>query len=155
VGPSGHTTGAKAYQVTNEEFIRECEHTGDAGIEVEAPSRADLFACAAIGLARIMVAPDGIQPRQTHTITVFGDSNDDLMHTALSDALDLFQCEGFIWKDVTVAECEGGIELKLLGEQFSPYRHLMQTELKAVTCGQLNVECADSGEWKARIVFDV
>jgi SHS2 domain-containing protein len=31
----------------------------------------------------------------------------------------------------------------------------MQTELKAVTCGQLNVECADSGEWKARIVFDV
>lgn len=145
----------KTDQVTNEEFIRECEHTGDAGIEVEAPSRADLFACAAIGLARIMVAPDGIMPRETHTITVFGDSDDDLMHDALSDALDLFQCEGFIWRDVTVEErAGGGIELKLLGEQFSRYRHLMLTELKAVTCDQLNVECAD-GEWKARIVFDV
>jgi len=145
----------KTAQVTNEEFIRECEHTGDAGIEVEAPSRADLFACAAIGLARIMVAPDGIMPRETHTITVFGDSDDDLMHDALSDALDLFQCDGFIWRDVTVEErAGGGIELKLLGEQFSRYRHLMLTELKAVTCDQLNVECAD-GEWKARIVFDV
>jgi len=145
----------KTDQVTNEEFIRECEHTGDAGIEVEAPSRADLFACAAIGLARIMVAPDGIMPRETHTITVFGDSDEDLMHDALSDALDLFQCEGFIWRDVTVEErAGGGIELKLLGEQFSRYRHLMLTELKAVTCDQLNVECAD-GEWKARIVFDV
>jgi len=138
----------------NQEFIRDREPTGKAGIEVEAPSRADLFACAAIGLARIMVAPDGIQPRQTHTITVFGDSDDDLMHSALSDALDLFQCERFIWKDVAVEEREGGIELKLLGEQFSPYRHLMQTELKAVTPDQLNVECA-GGEWKARIVFDV
>ena len=144
----------KTDQVTNEEFIRECEHTGDAGIEVEAPSRADLFACAAIGLARIMVAPDGIMPRETHTITVFGDSDDDLMHEALSDALDLFQCDGFIWRDVTVEERAGVIELKLLGEQFSRYRHLMLTELKAVTCDQLNVECAD-GEWKARIVFDV
>ena len=145
----------KTDQVTNEEFIRECEHTGDAGIEVEAPSRADLFACAAIGLARIMVAPDGIMPRETHTITVFGDSDDDLMLDALSDALDLFQCDGFIWRDVTVEErAGGGIELKLLGEQFSRYRHLMLTELKAVTCDQLNVECAD-GEWKARIVFDV
>jgi len=138
----------------NQEFIRDRKQAGEAGIEVEAPSRADLFACAAIGLARIMVAADGIQPRQTHTITVFGDRDDHLMHDALSDALDLFQCEGFIWKDVTVEERNGGIEMKLLGERFSPYRHLMQTELKAVTPDQLNVECAD-GEWKARIVFDV
>src|SRR5579863_4601413 len=93
--------------VTAEEFIREFEYAGDAGIEVEAPSRADLFACAAIGVARIMVAPDGIAPRETHIITVFGDDDADLMHEALSDALDLFQIDGFIWRDATAEEHPG------------------------------------------------
>jgi SHS2 domain-containing protein len=140
--------------MTTEEFIREFEHTGDAGIEVEAPSRADLFACAAIGVARIMVAPDGIVPSETHTITVFGDNDEDLMHEALSDALNLFLCDGFIWRDATVEERPGTIVLNLIGEDFDSRRHLMLTELKSVTYHQLNVERTD-GDWKARIVFDV
>ena len=140
--------------MTTEEFIREFEYTGTAGIEVEAPSRADLFACAAIGVARIMVAPDDIVPRATHIITVFGDDDADLMHEALSDALDLFQCDGFIWRDVTAEEHPGAIVLKLTGEQFSRYRHLMLTELKAVSYRQVDVERAEAG-WTARIAFDV
>jgi len=140
--------------VTTEEFIREFEHTGDAGIEVEAPSRADLFACAAIGVARIMVAPDGIEPRETHTITVFGDTDEDLMYDALSDALNLFLCDEFIWRDAIVEERPETIILKLTGERFDRTRHEMLTELKAVTYHQLNVERDDDG-WKARIVFDV
>jgi SHS2 domain-containing protein len=140
--------------VTTEEFIREFEHTGDAGIEVEAPSRADLFACAAIGVARIMVAPDGIVPRETHVITVFGDSDEDLMYDALSDALNLFLADDFIWRDATVEERPDTIILRLTGETFDPRRHLMLTELKGVTYHQLNVEHEDDG-WTARIVFDV
>lgn len=137
-----------------EEFIREFEHTGDAGIEVEAPSRADLFACAAIGLARIMVAPDGIAAREVRTIEVYANSDEDLMHDALSDALSLFLCEGFIWRDATVEERPRGIVLKLTGEEFDRRRHRMFTELKAVTYHQLDVEHTDTG-WRARIVFDV
>ena len=140
--------------MTNEAFIRELEHTCDAGIEVEAPSRADLFACAAIGVARIMVAPDGVVPRETHTITVFGDDDENLMHEALSDALDLFLYDNFIWRDATAEARAGIVVLRLTGEQFSPYRHLMLTELKSVSCRHLNVECSDEG-WKARIAFDV
>jgi len=128
--------------------------TTDAGIEVEAPSRADLFACAAIGVARIMVAPDGIEPRETHTITVFGDSDEDLMYDALSDALNLFLADDFIWRDATVEERPDTIILRLTGERFDPRRHLMLTELKGVTYHQLNVEHEDDG-WTARIVFDV
>jgi len=137
-----------------EDTIREFEHTGDAGIEVEAPSRADLFACAAIGLARILVAPEGIEPRETLTLEIFGTSDQDLLHDALSDALNLFLCDGFIWRDATAEERSDGIVLKLTGEQFSRFRHTMLTELKAVTYHQLKVERTD-GEWKARIVFDV
>lgn len=141
--------------MTTEEFIREFEHTGDAGIEVEAPSRADLFACAAIGVARIMVAPDGIVPRETHTITVFGDTDEELMHEALSDALNLFLGDDFIWRDATVEEHPGMIVLNLTGEQFDPERHELLTELKAVTYHQLRVERSGDEGWQARIVFDV
>lgn len=140
--------------MTTEEFIREFEHTGDAGIEVEAPSRADLFACAAIGVARIMVAPDGIASRETHTITVFGDSDEDLLYEAMSEALNLFLDDDFIWRDATVEEHPGMIVLSLTGEEFDPHRHLMLTELKAVTYQPLSVEQTDDG-WCARIVFDV
>ncbi|HLX36479.1 MAG TPA: archease [Candidatus Binataceae bacterium] len=138
----------------NQDTLREFEHTGDAGIEVEAPSRADLFACAAIGLARIMVAPDAIEPRETLTLEVFGASDADLLHEALSDALNLFLSDGFIWRDATAEERADGMALKLTGEQFSRFRHTMLTELKAVTDHQTKVERRD-GEWKARIVFDL
>jgi SHS2 domain-containing protein len=142
------------FSVTTEEFIRDFEHTGDAGIEVEAPSRADLFACAAIGVARIMVAPEGIEPRESHVITVFGNTDDELMYEALSDALNLFLCDDFIWRDATVEEEPGTIILKLSGERFDRTRHELLTELKAVTYHQLNVEHDEDG-WTARIVFDV
>jgi SHS2 domain-containing protein len=140
--------------VTTEEFIREFEHTGDAGVEVEAPSRADLFACAALGVARIMVAPDGIEPRETHTITVFGETDEELMFDALSDALNLFLYDDFIWRDATVEERPDTIILKLTGEPFDRRRHLMLTELKAVNYEQLSIESDENG-WKARIVFEV
>ncbi len=140
--------------MTTEEFIREFEHTGDAGVEVEAPSRADLFACAALGVARIMVAPDGIEPRETHTITVFGETDEELMFDALSDALNLFLYDDFIWRDATVEERPDTIILKLTGEPFDRRRHLMLTELKAVNYEQLSIESDENG-WKARIVFEV
>jgi SHS2 domain-containing protein len=140
--------------MTTEQFIREVEHTGDAAIEVEAPSRRDLFACAAIGLARIMVAPDGIANRETRTIEVYGDCDDDLMYDALTDALDLFVSDGFIWREATVEELGDGIALKLTGEDFDSRRHQMFTEIKAVIYHQMSVERDDDG-WKARIVFEV
>lgn len=140
--------------MTTEQFIREFEHTDNAAIEVEAPSRRDLFACAAIGLARIMVAPDGIANRETRTIEVYGDCDDDLMYDALTDALDLFVSEGFIWREAAVEELRDGIALKLTGEEFDRRRHQMFTEIKAVTYHQSSIEHADDG-WKARIVFEV
>jgi SHS2 domain-containing protein len=140
--------------MTTEEFIREFEHTGDAGLEVEAPSRADLFACAAIGLARIMVAPDAIALRESRTIEVYGGCDDHLMYEALTDALNLFVDDGFIWKDASVKDLSDGIAMKLTGEAFDRRRHPMLTELKALSYHQLNVEHDHTG-WKARIVFDL
>ncbi len=138
----------------DQDFFREFEHTADAGIEVEAPSRADLFACAAIGLARMMVAPHSIEPREHRMLEVEASCDEDLMHDALSAALDLFVFDGFIWRDAAVEERRGGLTLKLTGAPFDHRRHELLTELKSVAHNQLTVERSQSG-WTARVMFDV
>lgn len=137
-----------------DDFYREFEHTGDTGIEVEAPTRAELFARAAIAMGRIMVAPDNIAPAETRRIRVSAATDEDLLHDLLSAALNLFLCDGFIWRDARAQEEPGAIALVLAGEPFDSRRHEFHTELKAVTYHQLRIwnEC---GSWKARIVFDV
>jgi SHS2 domain-containing protein len=43
---------------------------------------------------------------------------------------------------------------KLTGEPYNKLKHLMKTEIKAVTYSGLSVTKKKSG-WKARIIFDV
>ena len=140
--------------MSDDEFFREFEHTGDIGIEVVAPSRAELFARPVIAMGRIMVTPDAIEPREHRALEIAAASDDDLMHDALSAALSLFLGDGFIWRDTSAEERGGGLLVKLTGEPFDRNRHQLLTELKAVTYHQLKVAGSD-GIWTARIIFDV
>ena len=144
--------------MSNDEFFRDFEFSGDAGIEVDAPSRADLLACAAIGMARIMVAPDDIDPREHRTLQVSGGSDEDQIHEALAGALSMFQADGFIWRDATAEERPDGIALRLCGEPFDQHRHHLITKLRSVAHPQLDapgVDAAENEGWKARVAFAV
>ncbi|HVN63606.1 MAG TPA: archease [Candidatus Binataceae bacterium] len=136
------------------DLYREIEHTGDTGIEIEAISRADLFAKAILSLARLMVDEAGIEPRENRKIEAAADSDADLMHDILSAALNLFLADGYIWQAVTVEERGNSIAATLFGEPFDRKRHQLLTEIKAVTYHQLSVECVKGG-WHARIIFDI
>lgn len=137
-----------------DDFYREFDHTGDTGIEVHAPTRAELFARAALAMGRIMVAPENIAPAETRTLRVSAATDEDLMHDLLSAALNLFLCDGFIWCAARAEEHPGSIALTLEGEPFDSRRHELQTELKAVTYHMLRV-WTENGSWKAQIIFDV
>ncbi len=137
------------------DFFREFEHTGDLGIELEAPSRTELFARAATALGRIMVAPDGIAAAECRTVEARGESDEDLMHDVLAAALNLFLADGFIWREAKAEERPGGgVAVTLAGERFDRKRHALLTELKAVTYHQLKAGRAGAG-WRARIIFDL
>ncbi len=136
------------------ELFREFEHTGDIGIELDAPSRIELFARALVAIGRLMVEPDGIRLLEERRIELAAASDADLMHDLLSAALNLFLADGFIWRDASVAEKDGGLAATLSGEPFDRRRHSLIQELKAVTYHRLSVEKSNNG-WRARIVFDV
>jgi protein archease len=142
----------------DDELFREFEHTGDLGIDVTAPTRAELYARATTALGRLMVEPGGIEIRARRVIEAgsqTGASSDaDLMHDLLSAALNVFLADGFIWRDAAVTEVGALLEAELAGERYDPRRHVFLTEIKAVTYHALAVEQAGA-QWRARIVFDV
>ncbi len=138
----------------SDEFYREIEHTGDAGIELVATSRAELFRRAAIAIARLMVAPEGVRPIERREVRVSAVSDADLMHDLLAALLNLFLVEGFIWCDAVVNEDGDSVRAEVVGERYDSARHELRTEIKAVTYHQLSVERVGD-RWQAQVIFDI
>jgi SHS2 domain-containing protein len=83
-------------------------------------------------------------------------SGDDieLMHDLLTELLQLFTADGFIWRDAAVQGQGRTLKVFLQGESFDPSRHTSRGEIKGVTYHQLWVEKL-ANRWRARIIFDV
>ncbi len=135
-------------------LFREFEHTGDLGIELDAPARGELFRRAAIALAALLVETAGVAEIEQREIAVEAEADVDLMHDLLTELLALFTVEGFIWRDACVKEAGRSLRVTLRGEPFDPARHAFRGEIKAVTYHQLIVENSPDG-WHSRVIFDV
>src|SRR5262249_47028539 len=135
-------------------LYRELEHTGDLGIEVAAPTRSELFRRAALALATLLVEPSNVECAEPRTVEISAGDDIDLMHDLLTELLQLFAADGFIWRDAAVEAGGRTLHVILQGESFDPSRHTSRDEIKAVTYHQLTVENV-SNEWRARIIFDV
>ena len=134
--------------------FREFEHTGDLGIELLAPTRAELFRRAAIALASLLVETANVTALEQREIAVEAEADSDLMHDLLTDLLALFTVEGFIWCEASVKEDGRTLRITLRGEPFDPIRHSFCGEIKAVTYHELTVENSPAG-WRSRVIFDV
>jgi SHS2 domain-containing protein len=135
-------------------LFREFEHTGDLGIELEAPTRGELFRRAAIALAALLVETASVAEIEQREVAVEADADLDLMHDLLTELLALFTVEGFIWRSACVKEAGRSLRVTLRGEPFDPARHAFRGEIKAVTYHQLMVENSPGG-WRSRVIFDV
>jgi SHS2 domain-containing protein len=135
-------------------LYREIEHTGDLGIEITAPARSQLFRRAALALADLLVEPSNVTAAQDRTIEICASEDIELMHDLLTELLQLYAADNFIWRDATVEEKRSGLQVVLQGESFDPKRHRPRGEIKAVTYHQMTVE-KTLDEWRARIIFDV
>jgi SHS2 domain-containing protein len=135
-------------------LFREIEHTGDLGIEVIASTRSELFRRAALALAALLVEQSKVESAEPRTVEITAGDDIDLMHDLLTELLQLFAADDFIWRDAAVDEQGRTLHVTLRGESCDPTRHISRGEIKAVTYHQLTVENT-SNEWRARIIFDV
>jgi SHS2 domain-containing protein len=139
---------------------RQLDHTGDIGIEAEAPDEASLYACCAAALFGILAGDSKVEPRESITVEASGEDRAHLLVRWLGELLYLHETARWIFGefDVVPGEAPGGgfrISARLRGERFDPSRHRLRTGIKAVTHHQAAVTRLQDGTWRARVIFDI
>jgi SHS2 domain-containing protein len=130
------------------------DHTADAGIRVEAASLPELFAEAAVGMFEIICDMEGVGTSYEGNVRVEADSPEDLMHDWLAELLFIHETEDVLLSKFTVEHRGNAVDARVIGQKIDPEKHLLKTEIKAVTYHMLTVR--EEGErWHANVLFDV
>ncbi len=131
------------------------DHTADFGIRVFGPDERELFSNAAWALFDVLMETAGLTGNYSCEITVYGDDWSDLMVNWLREILYLWNGKGKLVKSVQILSLsEKKITAKIFFDVYSPDRHIIKTEIKAVTYHQVYVKSGPFG-WEAGVIFDI
>jgi SHS2 domain-containing protein len=134
---------------------RQVDHTADRGFDVEGPTRRGLFEGAALALFSVLVDGSRVEPGNEQPLVLSGTDLSDLWVNYLRELLYLYNGKGFVVHHVEVERMGWkGLKAVVYGEPFSPERHPVLGEVKAVTYHQAGVERTASG-WRGRFILDV
>jgi SHS2 domain-containing protein len=131
------------------------EHTADTGIIVRAPALAELFARAAWGMFSVITDPATVQPRQEFSCALEADDLAMLLVRWLSELNFHHITRHEVYSRFAVSLVgETRLQAVVGGEAIEPGRHLVHTEIKAVTYHELRVE-KHGDLWLAQVLFDL
>jgi SHS2 domain-containing protein len=132
------------------------DHTADIGVEVTGRTAKALFVNAAHALFDVMIeSKTGQTAKHEKKITIEGTDVTDLLINFLRELLYLFNGEQFITVSCEITKFTNKkMQARLTGELFDSEKHLIKTEIKAVTYSGATVEKIER-VWKARVIFDV
>jgi SHS2 domain-containing protein len=131
------------------------DHTADFGMQVFGSDSQELFTNAALALFEMITEMDVLTGRNSCNITVSGADWADLMINWLREILYLWNGKERLVKSVKILSLsEKNISAIIYFDAYKPDRHLIKTEIKAVTYHQIQVKRSASG-WKAQIIFDI
>ena len=131
------------------------EHTADVGLGAHADTLDELFEALGEGLCDLVCPRPQVTGAQRRRIEVHAEDVEALAVDFLAKVLWTIQTEHFAVAAVTVVSCdENAIAAELVGEPYSPDRHELITEIKAVTYHQLKV-AREGDRWVARVFVDL
>jgi len=131
------------------------DHTADIGIQVFGSDSQELFTNAALALFDVITEMDVIKGRDSCNIAASGEDWPDLMINWLREVLYLWNGKEMLVKSVQILSLsENNISARIYFDAYTPDRHMIKTEIKAVTYHQLQVKSSPSG-WEAQIIFDI
>ncbi len=140
---------------------RPLDHTADAGVEIDAPSREALFAEAAIALADTLTPVAGVGCAIERVLELEAANDELLLVDFLNEILFLFETEGLVFAGAVV-RLEGGgessspvrLRATLRGEEYDEGKHPLRSLIKAVTYHGLRVR-RDGERYTGRVLFDL
>jgi SHS2 domain-containing protein len=131
------------------------DHTADFGIHVFGSDSRELFSNAAWALFDILTEIKALTGKDSCRLTVSGDDWPDLMVNWLREVLYLWNGKERLVQSVQILSLSGKkISAKIYFDAYTPNRHIIKTEIKAVTYHQVYVKSGPFG-WEAGIIFDI
>lgn len=139
----------------NPPWLSEIDHTGDAGIAVSAPDLPTLFERAAWAMFAVLTDPETVEPAEQRSLEIDATDLNDLLVRWLSDLNFMHVTERMLFSTFAVAGLsERHLSATVGGEPVDASRHVVHTEIKAVTYHALAVEKRSDG-WHAQVIFDL
>lgn len=132
------------------------EHTADAGIRVWGDSLESLFTNAAQGLFEMIAVVDSIDDTSAIDIKIESDSAEMLLVAWLDEIIFRHETDEMFFKRAeicTISSTE--LVAKVYGEPTNYKKHIVYTEIKAVTYHQLYVKQKPDNSWEAQVIFDL
>jgi SHS2 domain-containing protein len=131
------------------------DHTADLGVAIYGKTVKELFANAAFAVFDIITDLNRVKATEERTIIVEGEGWEDLLVNYLREVLYMFNGEGLLLKEYSIIEIDPQhLHGRVSGELFTPSKHRINTEIKAVTYHQVTVR--ETPEmWTGRVIFDV
>lgn len=131
------------------------DHTADVGILVYGKDLQELFTNAGEAFFTIITDLRKVRESMERTIQIESSNLEDLMVNWLGELLYLHDVDGVLFKSFSIDELHNGtMKARAKGEVFQEERHIIKTEIKAVTYHQIQVK-QERGRWRARIIFDL
>jgi SHS2 domain-containing protein len=131
------------------------EVEADVGVHAWGPTRAEAFARAALGVLALVIAPDGVEARETREVRAQGEGPEILLVSFINECLYVHEIEGFAVRRVDVDMLtERLVHGVLHGEPIDLSRHSAGTVVKAATLHGVSVS-ENAGIHDVRLIVDV
>ncbi len=131
------------------------DHTADFGIQVSAETLGKLFSQAAEALFDQITDRTCLKGKKKIHINITGRDRPDLMVNWLRELLYLWNGKEMLIKSVEIQSVsEKRLRADVAFDPYSPDKHVINSEIKAVTYHQIRVAETQAG-WESRIIFDV
>ena len=131
------------------------ETEADVGVHAWAPTRAEAFAQASLGVFSLIVRPEEVTEREHREVRAQADSPERLLVGWINECLYVHEIEGFVVRRVEVDTCtETVVHGVLHGEEVDAGRHRLGTIVKAATLHRV-VVAESAGRHEVRVIVDV
>ena len=132
------------------------EHTADAGMRVCGENLKTLFTHAAQGLFEMIAVIDSIDETSEINIQLESESVEMLFVSWLDEIIFRHETDEMFFKRAEICSISSTeLVAKVYGEPTDYNKHIVYTEIKAVTYHQLYVEQKPNNTWEAQVIFDL
>ena len=130
------------------------DHTADIAILVTARDIRSLFLNSAYALLDVMFNDSNIENKRRIKIRAKGENTEELLINFLRELFSQFAVYKFVMKDIVIdLFSDNEISADVNGEKYDEKKHLISTDIKAVTYHNVNIIREDDN-YNVTIVFD-